>query len=51
VLYSQHFIFFVTYEWAQNARVLHLTRLETLIRDKHSSLLGSFLNILENEVL
>ncbi len=25
-LYSQHFIFFVTHEWAQKATVLHNTR-------------------------
>ncbi len=34
---SQHFIFFVTYEWAQLARVLHKIRLEQiflLIRKK-----------------
>ncbi len=36
-LYSQHFIFFVTYEFAQEARALHYTRLERIARDKHSS--------------
>jgi hypothetical protein len=40
--YSQHFIFFVTYEWAEQARVLYCTKLEGLARDKHSSKLGPF---------
>jgi hypothetical protein len=34
VLYSQHFIFFVTYELA------HYTRLEKLVRDKQTNLFG-----------
>jgi hypothetical protein len=38
-LYTQHFIFFLAYGWAQRARVLYLTRLERLAGDKHSSLL------------
>jgi hypothetical protein len=37
--YSQHFILFVTSEFAQQARVLHYNALEMLVRDKHSSLL------------
>ncbi len=41
--YPQHFIFPVTYEWAHVARVLHYTRLERLVRIKHSSLLVSML--------
>ncbi len=49
--YSQHFIFFVTYHWAQKARVLHYTRLERLARGKHSSLLDPFVSYEENEVL
>jgi hypothetical protein len=32
--YSQHFIFFATYEWAQLARLLPNTRLERLARTK-----------------
>jgi hypothetical protein len=44
-------IFFVTYHWTQQARVLHYTRLERLARDKHSSLLGPFVSYEENEVL
>jgi hypothetical protein len=32
-LYSQHFIFFITYEWAQYVRVSHYTRLEKLVRE------------------
>ncbi len=50
-IYSQDFIFFETYEWAQLSSVLHYTRLEKLARNKHSSLLGSFINYEENEVL
>ncbi len=38
--YLQHFIFFVTFEWAQKVRVLHCTRLERFSKDKHSSLFG-----------
>jgi hypothetical protein len=48
---SQHFIFFATYKWAQQARVLDYTRLEILAMDKHYSLLGSFSIYKENEVL
>ncbi len=40
--YSQHFIFFVTYESVQYARVLHNTKLEKLGKYKHSTLLGLF---------
>jgi hypothetical protein len=40
--YSQHFIFFVTYEWAEQARVLYCAKLEGLARDKHSCKLGPF---------
>ncbi len=39
--YSQHFIFFLTYERAQYACVIY----------KHSSLVGSFVSYKENEVL
>ena len=49
--YSQCFIFFVNYEWANQARVFHYPGLERLVRDKRSSLLGSFLTYEENEVL
>jgi hypothetical protein len=38
-LYSQHFIFFVTNELAQQDIVLYYSRLEIMGRDKHSSLL------------
>jgi hypothetical protein len=31
--YSQHFIFFVTYESAQQTRVLHYIRLKRLARE------------------
>jgi hypothetical protein len=44
-LYTQHFIFFVAYEWAQKARVLYLTRLERLVRYKHTTLLPYEINI------
>jgi hypothetical protein len=39
---SQHFSFFITYERAQKARVLHWARQERPARDKHSSLFGQF---------
>ncbi len=42
---------FITYEWAQQAGVLHYTRLEMLARDKHSSLFGPFISYIETEVL
>jgi hypothetical protein len=41
--YLKHF-FFVTYEWAQKARVFNNTRLEMLDRDKHSDFLGPLIN-------
>jgi hypothetical protein len=41
-LYSQHFIFSVTYKWAQYPKVLHYTRLE-MLDHKHSGIYGSFL--------
>jgi len=40
--YSQHFIFFVTYD-RTNKIVLHYAKLERIARDKHSSLLGQFI--------
>ncbi len=40
--YSQHFIFSITYEWAQKARLSHYSRLERLGGDKHSSLFRPF---------
>ncbi len=43
-LYSQHFIFLVTYKWAQYARVLHYIKLERVAMDKHSSLLDPFVS-------
>jgi hypothetical protein len=36
---SQHFIFLLNYEWAQEAVMLHCTMLKRLSNDKHSSLL------------
>jgi hypothetical protein len=46
--YSQHFIFFITYEWAQKTRVLHYIRLYMLTRDKHTVLLGPITSYEEN---
>ncbi len=40
--YSKHFIFLLTYEWAQKARALHYTKLKALQSDKHSGLFGAF---------
>ncbi len=37
-----HFIFFVTYKWAQQTRVLLYSRPERLARDKHSRLSAFF---------
>ncbi len=51
VLYSQHSIFFVTYESAQLARLFHNTKLEMLTSEKHSNLLGQLQSCKENEVL
>ncbi len=48
-MYS-HFIYFVTYEWAQ-FRLFHYTNLERLACDTHSSLLGPFMIYKENEML
>jgi hypothetical protein len=48
--FSQRFIFFITYEWYQYARVLNYTKLERLASDKHFSLLGPFISYKENEV-
>jgi hypothetical protein len=44
--YSQHFVFFVTYEWAQYERLLKV-RLERLARYKHSILFGTFVSYKE----
>ncbi len=51
VPYSQHFIFFVTYESDQSAKLFHSTKLERLTSAKHSNLLGQFLSYEEDEVL
>jgi len=42
--YSQHFIFFVT-------SMLRKTRLEKLASNRHSNLMGLFVNYDENELL
>jgi hypothetical protein len=49
--YTQHFISFVTYQWAQKATVVHYIRLENLYCDKNSSLLEEFVSYKENEVM
>ncbi len=50
-LYSQNFIFFVAYKWAQKARVLHYAWLERFAQDKYSCLLEPFKTYEENKVL
>jgi hypothetical protein len=50
-LYSQHFIFTVTYEWAKETRMIHYIWLEGVAKDKDSSLLGPLVSYEENEVL
>jgi hypothetical protein len=49
-LCSKHYMFFITYKWAQWARVLHYTRLERFATDKRSSLLGPPVSYEESEV-
>ncbi len=48
---SQHFIFFVTHEWAQKPTVLHHTWSQSYANKKSFSLLGPLVNYKENEVL
>jgi hypothetical protein len=48
--YSQHFLFFVANK-GSNKLVIHYPRLERLVGDKHSSLLGPLERYEENEVL
>ncbi len=48
--YSQQFIFFEAYEWAQLVRALYYTSLEKLAIDKHSSLLGPLVSYEETKV-
>ncbi len=49
--YLQYFIFSITCKWVQKAIVLHYSRLEMLVRDKHPSLLDPFVSYAKNEVL
>jgi len=49
--YSQPFIFFVAQKCARAARVFDLSRLERLVRDRRSSLMGSFVSYEENKML
>jgi hypothetical protein len=44
------FLFFLTYEYLQQARALEYTRPETLASDKHSNLLGLFVTCEENNM-
>jgi hypothetical protein len=48
---SQHFIFFITYEWAKQARALHYTKRERLVKGKRSNLMGPSLSNEDSEVL
>ncbi len=48
-LYLQHFIFSITYKWAQKARGLDSTSLERFAKDKQSSLLCSIISNGENK--
>jgi hypothetical protein len=47
--YSKNFIFFVTYKLARGTRVLHYSRLEMVVREKHSSLLDPFVSYAKNK--
>ncbi len=49
-LYS-HFIFFLTYEYFQQARVLDYTSPKKLASDKPLNLFGQFVTYAENKVL
>jgi hypothetical protein len=49
-LYSQHFTFFITYEWAKYTRVLYCISMERLSCDKHCSFLGPFVSYEEKDV-
>jgi hypothetical protein len=41
-LHLQHIIFFLTYEWEREARVLCYSRLERHAKDQHTSFWGGF---------
>jgi hypothetical protein len=43
-------IFLVTFEWAQEARMLQYTRFKRWAKDKHSSLLGPIVSYEEDKV-
>ncbi len=51
LLHSQHFIYFITYQWAQKSRVLVPCKLFQPSVMQHSNLLGPFLSYEENELL
>ncbi len=48
---SHYFIFFATFEWAQQGVVLHCSRPERLARDQHSSFLGTIVSYRELKIL
>ncbi len=50
-LFSQHNIFYVTYEWVHYGRVLQYTKLEVVTSDKDSSLSDLIVSNEENKVL
>jgi hypothetical protein len=50
-LYSQHFVFFITYEWTKYVRVFVPGKPFQPSGPKHSSLLGAFVSSEENEAL
>ncbi len=48
--YFQHFLFFSSYEYFQQARVLYYTRPKKLASDKQSNLLDPFVSYEQNNV-
>jgi hypothetical protein len=46
-----HYTSYLTYEWAEEARVLHYTWLKRNAMEKHSSFFGQLESHKENEVL
>jgi hypothetical protein len=45
----KHYIFFITYDWAKQAKELDYIMLERLANGKHSSLLTPFTSSEEND--
>jgi hypothetical protein len=50
-LYSHHFILFVNYQSAEQAKGLDYIQPERITADKNTSLLGQFVSYEENKVL